>query len=55
MLLGTNEIYLLHRVVLVMDIFGGLKRDELVKMTIGDVEDKRSVLLLKVKYQKLKL
>lgn len=26
---------------------GGLRRDELVKMTVGDSEDKRSVLLAK--------
>lgn len=42
-----NEIYLLHKAVLVMGAFGGLRREELVKMTIDDMEDKESVLLVK--------
>lgn len=45
---APDEIYLLHKVVLVMGVFGGLRRDELVKMTIDDIEDKGTCLLVKV-------
>lgn len=45
---ASNDFYLLHKVVLVMGVFGGLRRDEMVKMTINDLEDKGSVLLVKV-------
>lgn len=36
------------QVVLVMGVFGGLRRDDMVKMTIDDVEDRGSVLLVYV-------
>lgn len=45
---APDEIYLLHKVVLVMGVFGGLRRDELVKMAVDDVEDKGTCLLVKI-------
>ncbi|XP_050298680.1 uncharacterized protein LOC126737720 [Anthonomus grandis grandis] len=42
------DIYLVHKVILVMGVFGGLRRDELVKMTIDDIEDRGTVLAIKV-------
>lgn len=48
MMSAPDETYLFHKVILVMGVFGGLRRDELVKMTIDDVTDKGSVLLVNV-------
>ncbi|KAG5889556.1 hypothetical protein JTB14_018541 [Gonioctena quinquepunctata] len=31
-----------------MGVFGGLRRDEMVKMTVDDIEDRGAVLLIKV-------
>ncbi|KAF2879939.1 hypothetical protein ILUMI_26227 [Ignelater luminosus] len=36
---AATDTFLLYKVVLVMDVFGGLRRDEMVKMIIDDVED----------------
>ncbi|KAG5895044.1 hypothetical protein JTB14_021872 [Gonioctena quinquepunctata] len=32
----------------ITDVFGGLRRDEMVKMTVDDIEDREAVLLIKV-------
>lgn len=45
---APDDIYLVHKVILVMGVFGGLRRDELVKMTIDDIEDRGTVLVIKV-------
>ncbi|GLV40663.1 hypothetical protein CBL_04466 [Carabus blaptoides fortunei] len=45
---ARNDTYLLHKVVLVMGVFGGLKREEMVKMTIDQIEDKGCVLLVNI-------
>lgn len=45
---APNSSFLMHKVVLVMGIFGGLRRDEMVKMTINQIEDRGSVLIIKV-------
>ncbi|XP_031328141.1 uncharacterized protein LOC116159324 isoform X2 [Photinus pyralis] len=45
---APNDIYLLHKVVLVMGVFGGLRRDEMVKMCIDDITDKGSVVIVNV-------
>lgn len=45
---APDNDYLMHKVVLLMGIFGGLRRDELVKMTVDDVQDKGSCVLIKV-------
>jgi integrase len=45
---APDDIYLLHKVVLVMGVFGGLRRDEMVKMFTGDISDKGNVLVVKV-------
>jgi len=37
---APDDIHLLHKVILVMVLFGGLRRDELVKMTVDHIEDK---------------
>lgn len=38
----NDNDYLIHKVGLLMGIFGGLRRDELVKMTVDDVQDNGS-------------
>ncbi|XP_050298697.1 uncharacterized protein LOC126737728 [Anthonomus grandis grandis] len=47
---APDDIYLVHKVILVMGVFGGLRRDELVKMTnsIDDIEDRGTALVVKV-------
>ncbi|XP_048520678.1 uncharacterized protein LOC125503811 [Dendroctonus ponderosae] len=45
---APDDIYLLHKVVLLMGLFGGLRRDELVKMTVDHIEDKGVVIFVKV-------
>lgn len=45
---APDEKYLLKKVVLIMGIAGACRRDELVKMTVDDIEDKDSVLIVKV-------
>lgn len=45
---ASDDFYLLHKVVLVMGVFGGLRRDEMVKMCIDDIIDKGSVVIVKV-------
>ncbi|XP_050299181.1 uncharacterized protein LOC126738053 isoform X2 [Anthonomus grandis grandis] len=42
-----DNIYLVHKFILVMGV-GGLRRDELVTMTIDDIEDRGTVLVIKV-------
>ncbi|XP_050307667.1 uncharacterized protein LOC126744318 isoform X2 [Anthonomus grandis grandis] len=44
---APDDIYLVHKVILVMGVFGGLRRDKLVKMTIDDIEDRGTVLVIK--------
>ncbi|KAG5878711.1 hypothetical protein JTB14_023924 [Gonioctena quinquepunctata] len=45
---ARDDTFLLHKVVLVMGVFGGLRRDEMVKMTVDDIEDRGAVSLIKV-------
>ncbi|KAG5880773.1 hypothetical protein JTB14_015282 [Gonioctena quinquepunctata] len=45
---APDDTFLLHKVVLVMGVFGGLRRKEMVKMTVDDIEDRGAVLLIKV-------
>ena len=45
---APDNIYLFHKVVLVMGVFGGLRREEMVKMSTKDITDKGSVLIVKV-------
>lgn len=43
-----GEINLLYKVVLVIRVFGGLRRHELVEITIDDIQDNGFVLLVKI-------
>lgn len=45
---APDDIYLLHKIVLIMGIFGALRREELVNMTVDDIEDKGACLLVKI-------
>ncbi|XP_050298550.1 uncharacterized protein LOC126737616 [Anthonomus grandis grandis] len=45
---APDDIYLVHKVILVMGVFGGLSGDELFKMTIDDIEARGTVLVIKV-------
>ncbi|KAJ3662084.1 hypothetical protein Zmor_006446 [Zophobas morio] len=43
---------LLHKIVVVMGLFGGLRRDEMFKLTVDDVEDKGCFIIVKIKKTK---
>ncbi|KAJ8973152.1 hypothetical protein NQ317_017925 [Molorchus minor] len=45
---APDGVYLLHKVVLVMGVFEGLRRD-LVRITVDDIEDKGNCLLVKIR------
>ncbi|KAF5306435.1 hypothetical protein FQR65_LT07347 [Abscondita terminalis] len=45
---APNESYLMHKVVLIMGAFGALKGHEMVRMTVDDIEDKGSHILVKI-------
>ncbi|XP_064215658.1 uncharacterized protein LOC135265239 [Tribolium castaneum] len=45
---ADDKIYLLMKTVLILGISGALRREELVKMKLTDIEDKQSVLIVKV-------
>ncbi|KAJ8911391.1 hypothetical protein NQ315_013527 [Exocentrus adspersus] len=45
---ASSHAYLLEKVILVMGVFGGLKRDELVKLSINDIDDKGSVVIVRI-------
>ncbi|KAJ3656023.1 hypothetical protein Zmor_015128 [Zophobas morio] len=49
---APEEIFLMKKVVLIMEVFGACRRDELVKMTIKDIEDKDSLLIVQVSVTK---
>ncbi|KAJ3650059.1 hypothetical protein Zmor_021768 [Zophobas morio] len=49
---APDDRYLLHKVVVVMGLFGGLRRDEMVKLTVDDIEDKGCVIIVKIKKTK---
>ncbi|KAJ8910045.1 hypothetical protein NQ315_008905 [Exocentrus adspersus] len=44
----SSHTYLLEKVVLVMAVFGGLRRDVLVKLLIDDIDDKGSVVIVRI-------
>ncbi|KAJ8912448.1 hypothetical protein NQ315_002814 [Exocentrus adspersus] len=45
---ASSHTYLLEKVVLVMGVFGRLRRDELVKLSIDDIDDKGSVVIVRI-------
>ena len=45
---APDEIYLLQKVILIFGIAGACRRDELVKLVMDDIEDKQSILIVKI-------
>ncbi|KAK5639946.1 hypothetical protein RI129_010757 [Pyrocoelia pectoralis] len=45
---ADDETYLMVKVVLILGISGACRREELTKMTVDDIEDKNSILIVKV-------
>jgi len=45
---APDNTYLLKKVILILGIAGACRRDELVKMTVDDIEDKQSILIVTI-------
>lgn len=45
---APDNTYLLKKVALILGIAGACRRDELVKMSVDDIEDKQSILIVKI-------
>ena len=45
---APDKTYLLKKVILILGIAGACRRDELVKMVMDDIEDKQSVLIVRI-------
>lgn len=52
---APNETHLMTKVALVLSIFGALRRDELTKISLDDIEDVKSALIVKVPCTKTKI
>lgn len=49
---ASDDTYLLEKVVLVVGVFGGLRRDELVKLTVDDIDDRGAVVVVNIRETK---
>lgn len=45
---APNDIYLMKKVLLIFGLAGACRRDELTKMLVDDVDNKGSMLIVKV-------
>lgn len=45
---ASDKTFLLKKVILILGIAGACRRDELVKMVVDDIEDKESILIVKI-------